>query len=85
MQVHEKSRAARRLKRKADRLRRLLGGAVAAINPAGVVAAVSFICFIGGVGGIETERLTVWTGAAISSVSGLVMVAALYIAGGWIC
>lgn len=29
MQVHEKLRAARRLKRKMDRLRRLLGGAVA--------------------------------------------------------
>ena len=85
MQVHEKLRTARRRKAKVDRLRRLLGGAVAAINPAGVVAAVSFICFIGGVGGIETERLTIWAGAAISSASGLVMVAALYIAGAWIC
>lgn len=85
MQVHEKLRAARRHRANLDRLRRLFGGAVAAINPAGVVAAVSFIGFIGGVGGIETERLTIWAGAAISSVSGLVMVAALYIAGAWIC
>lgn len=82
--MYGKLRAARRLKEKLDRLRRLLGGAVAAINPAGVVAAVSFIGFIGGLGGIETERLTIWAGAAISSASGLVMVAALYIAGAWV-
>ena len=71
MQVREKLRAERRLKRKADRLRRLLGGAVA----------------MAGVALLTADPTLMSAGAYIATglAAFALMIAGVTLAGVWIC
>ena len=71
MQVHEKLRAARRLKRKADRLRRLLGGAV---TMAGIALLTA-----------DPTLMSVGAYIATGLEAFALMIAGVTLAGAWIC
>lgn len=69
--MHEKERAARRLKRKADRLRRLLGGAVTMAGIALLTADPTLM----------SAGVYIATGLAAFAL----MIAGVTLAGAWIC
>ena len=71
MQAREKLRAERRLKRKADRLRRLLGGAVAMAGVALLTA--------------DPTLMSVGAYIATGLAAFALMIAGVTLAGAWIC